>query len=114
LPEREAENSPFYAGPEGRNMIDALIREAPGKLNPKGRILMTHNSLANLDKSFDLFRAAGMIPRIIAEREIAFRPFIDRSWMDSLGGVASGLYFVRDDIAYERLCVIEASLALND
>ena len=32
-------------------MIDALIREAPMKLNSSGWLLMTHNSLANLSKS---------------------------------------------------------------
>ena len=51
LPQQDRENSPFYAGPDGRSMIDALIVEAPMKLNPSGHLLMTHNSLANLNKS---------------------------------------------------------------
>jgi release factor glutamine methyltransferase len=112
LPERESENSPFYAGPEGRAMIDQLIQEAPDKLNSSGRLLMTHNSLANLGKSFDQFAAVGMTARIVAEREIAFRPFIDRAWIDSLGGVEAGLYFLKDGVAHERLCVIEATPAV--
>src|SRR5262249_12291786 len=40
LPHPERENSPFYAGPDGRSMIDALIREAPTKLNLSGRLLI--------------------------------------------------------------------------
>ncbi len=49
-----------------------------------------------------------MEARIVAERTLAFRPFIDRDWLDTLGGAAEGLYFVRDGVAYEKLCVIEA------
>ena len=42
LPQMESENSAFYAGPEGRSMIDAIITEAPRKLASSGRLLMTH------------------------------------------------------------------------
>ena len=91
LPQQERENSPFYAGPEGRLMIDALITEAPMRLNPSGHLLMTHNSLANLRKSLDMLSSIGLQPRILAERSIPFRPFIDRAWLDKLGGEAEGL-----------------------
>jgi release factor glutamine methyltransferase len=114
LPEREAEHSPFYAGPDGRSMIEALIREAPGRLSPGGRILMTHNSLTNLPKSIALFESLGFHTRIVAEKEIAFRPFIDRDWMDQIGGAELGLYHVRDGIPYELLCVIQARLDHQD
>ena len=68
---------------------------------------MTHNSLANLQKSFALLDSLGFETRIVAEQEIAFRPFIDRKWLDALGGSAAGPYHVRDGIAYERLCILE-------
>ena len=55
LPQMERENSPFYAGPDGRSMIEAIIREAPNKLAPSGRLLITYNSMANLPKSLRLF-----------------------------------------------------------
>jgi hypothetical protein len=41
---------------------------------------------------------------------IAFRSFIDRKWLDTLGGEAAGLYSVKDDVAYEGLYVLEAQL----
>ena len=110
LPQIERENSPFYAGPEGRSMIDAIIKEAPHKLVPSGRLLMTHNSMANLSKSLRLFDAIGMQHRVLAERLIAFRSFIDRKWLDELGGEAAGLYTVKDNVAYEGLYVLEAQL----
>ena len=110
LPQREIENSPFYAGPDGRAMIDPLIAEAPSKLSSGGGLLMTHNSLSNLAKSLARIEDLGMEVRIVAERTLAFRPFIDRDWLDTLGGRAEGLYFVRDGVSYEKLCVIEARL----
>jgi release factor glutamine methyltransferase len=110
LPEQDRANSPFYAGPDGRSMIDALIRETPGKLLPSGRLLMTHNSMPNLQKSLRLLQSVGLEPKIIAERSLAFRPFINRAWLDTLGGEAEGLYSVRDGIAYESLCVLEARI----
>jgi release factor glutamine methyltransferase len=108
LPQQERENSPFYAGPDGRSMIDALIREAPMKLNPSGHVLMTHTSLANIRKTLDMFKANGLQVQILAERAIAFRSFIDRGWLDKLGGEAEGLYSVRDGIPYETLYVVDA------
>lgn len=66
LPQREMENSPFYAGLDGRAMIDPLIAEAPSKLSPGGGLLMTHNSLANLPKSLARISELGMEPRIVA------------------------------------------------
>lgn len=108
LPQQERENSPFYAGPDGRSMIDPLVREAPMKLNPSGHVLMTHTSLANLRKTLDMLKSNGLQSRILAERAIAFRPFIDRAWLDKLGGEAEGLYSVRDEIAYETLHVVDA------
>jgi methylase of polypeptide subunit release factors len=110
LPEPDRANSPFYAGPDGRSMIDALINETPDKLLPSGRLLMTHNSMANLPRSFGLLESIGLEPKIIAELSLAFRPFINRAWLDTLGGTAEGLYSVRDGIAYESVCVLEARL----
>ena len=77
-------------------------------LNPTGHVLMTHNSLANLRKTLDMLKSNGLRARILAKRAIALRPFIDRAWLDKLGGEAEGLYSVRDGIAYETLYVVDA------
>ena len=91
-------------------MIDAIINEAPHKLVPSGRLLMTHNSMANLPKSLRLLETRKMQHRILAYRQLAFRPFIDRNWLDAIGGEAEGLYSVSEDVAYEGLYVLEARL----
>ena len=49
-----------------------------------------------------------MQPIVVAEQLLEFRPFIDREWLDKLGGVAAGLYLVRNGVAYEKLYVIKA------
>ena len=108
LPEPDRADSPFYAGGDGRRMIEGLIRAAPARLKPTGRLLMTHNSLADLPATLQLMTDCGLRPRIVAERTLEFRPFIDRSWLDQLGGTARGLYTVRDGKAWETLYIVEA------
>lgn len=110
LPERDRADSPFYAGPDGRAMIEEVIRAAPGRLSPSGRLLMTHNSMTDVPASVRLMEELGLEPRVLGERSLELRPFIDRAWLDRLGGVARGLYEVRDGRAYETLYVLEAHL----
>jgi hypothetical protein len=59
-----------------------------------------------------MLSSIGLQPRILAERSIPFRPFIDGAWLDKLGGEAEGLYSVREGIAYETLYVVDLFLAL--
>lgn len=101
---------PFFAGDDGRKMIEGLIRETPVWLSPRGRLLMTHNSLADLPKSMRLMESVGLEPRVVAERSLEFRPFVDRAWLDELGGTKRGLYTIRDGRAYEILYVVEARI----
>ena len=108
LPQRAGADSGYYAGEEGRAMIDAIIAEAPSRLKPGGRLLMTHNSLANFPKSLIQLRDAGMECTVLAEKRIAFRPFVDRAWLDKLGGKAIGLYDERDGEPFETLYILEA------
>jgi release factor glutamine methyltransferase len=110
LPEADRADSPFYAGRDGRRMIEDLIRDTPGRLSPSGRLLMTHNSLADFPASLRLMESQGLEPHVLAERSLEFRPFINRDWLDQLGGAARGLYTVRDGRAYETLYVVEARL----
>ena len=110
LPEPERAHSPFYAGPDGRLMIEGLIREAPQRLAADGTLLMTHNSLADWRASERLMRSEGLEPHVLAERTLEFRPFIDRAWLDQLGGTGRGLYTVRNGLAYETLYVVQARL----
>jgi len=101
---------PFFAGDDGREMIEKLIRETPSWLSPRGRLIMTHTSLADLPRSTRLMESIGLEPRVVAERQLEFRPFVDRAWLDELGGTKRGLYTTRDGRAHETLYVVEARL----
>jgi len=68
---------------------------------------MTHNSLARLPESLRLMEWQGLEPRVLAQRSLEFRSFINRDWLDEL--TARGLYTVRDGRAYETLYVVEAT-----
>lgn len=110
LPESAKADDPFYAWQDGRQMIEGVIRETPRWLCPAGRLLMTHHSLTDFPKSLRLMESLGLEPRVLAERSLEFRPFVNRAWLDALGGAARGLYAVRDGRAYETLYVVEARL----
>ena len=56
-----------------------------------------------------MLKSVGLQPRILAERSIPFRAFIDRAWLDKLGGEAKDLYSVRNGVAYETLYVVDAT-----
>lgn len=106
--------NPFFAGDDGRQMIEGLIRETPAWLPPTGRLLMIHNSLTDLPASLRLMESVGLDPRVVAERLLEFRPFIDRQWLDELGGTERGLYTTRGGRAYETLYVVEARTRRSD
>jgi release factor glutamine methyltransferase len=107
-PHQDQEHSPFYAGPEGRSMIDAIIEEAPKKLRHLGRLLMTHSSRANLPKTVSALEEFGFQTRILAQRTIPLRASVNIGWLDELGGQEAGLYSLQNAVAHETICVLEA------
>ena len=111
LPQAAEALSPYYAGPDGRRMIDAVIAAAPAALAPGGRLLMVQNSVTDFPKSMAMMRSVGLEPRVLAERSLELRPLFDRAWLDQLGGVARGLYTVREGRAYETIYAVEARAA---
>lgn len=102
------EHDPFYAGPDGRRIIDDVIAAVPASLSSGGRLLMAHSSVADLPKSIALMESVGLNPQILSQRAIEFRPRFNRDWLDGLGGVSSGLYSIHDNRAYETIYLIEA------
>jgi release factor glutamine methyltransferase len=110
LPKAAEAFSPYYAGPDGRAMIDQVITAAPKKLASGGRLLMVHNSVTDFPKTLAMMQAVGLAPRVINERSLELRPLFDRDWLDQLGGVARGLYSIRDGRAFETIYAVEARL----
>jgi release factor glutamine methyltransferase len=59
LTESAKADDPFYAGQDGRQMIEGVIRETPPWLSPAGRLLMTHNSLTDYQQARPIREAVG-------------------------------------------------------
>ena len=74
----------FYAGPDERMMIDALIRAAPARLKPGGR------SMTNLPANLALMRQLGLEPRIVAKRTLEILPFINGPGWTNWGALRAG------------------------
>jgi release factor glutamine methyltransferase len=110
LPKAAEAHSPYYAGPDGRRMIEEVITATPARLSPGGRLLMVHNSVTDFPKSIALMQSVGLRPRVLSERSLELRPLFDRDWLDELDGAARGLYSLKDGRAYETIYAVEARL----
>ena len=102
----DSDDSPYYAGPDGRRMIERLICQAEFRLQKNGWIYMVHSSIANLGATKQLLKALGFRYKIIATERLKFRSFYDRTWIDTLGGINSGLYELQDGNPVETLFLI--------
>ncbi len=49
----------WEAGPDGRRIIDRLLREMPNHLTPNGRVLFVQSSLANISKTLRVLETSG-------------------------------------------------------
>ena len=108
LPQAAEGHHPYYAGPDGRGMIDAVIVAAAERLKPGGRLLMVQNSITDFPKTLAMMRSAGFEPQVLAESSLELRPIFDRDWIDQLGGAERGLYSIREGRAYETIYTIDA------
>ncbi|HTY80022.1 MAG TPA: HemK2/MTQ2 family protein methyltransferase [Candidatus Bathyarchaeia archaeon] len=74
-PERERDDAEAAAdngGPDGWSLLDRVIREAPGYLEPGGRLLFTLFGFLGIERAQARLRAAGLEPRIVARESHAF------------------------------------------
>jgi methylase of polypeptide subunit release factors len=110
LPMRRAAgaDSPYFAGPDGRQMIDQVIDKAPLHLRPRGRILLVQTSLADHGQSIARLARKGFAVRIRAQSTLPFRSFYDKSWIDELGGERAGLYRTINGTPHETISFLEA------
>ena len=110
LPQQDRENSPFYAGPD-RSLDDRCLDPRSAHEAKFFWLPFDDAQFAGEPgrKSLIMLKSVGLQPRILAERSIPFRTFIDRAWLDKLGGEAEGLYSVRNGTAYETLYVVDAA-----
>ena len=107
LPQRKDENikSCYYAGEDGRTMIEKVITQVDSWLEKDGVLLMTHTSLANLEKTFALVKSLGFLCNVKNVMTLKFRDFYDTEWITSLDG--NDLYYVKDEEYFEHIYLLE-------
>jgi len=66
----------WSGGPDGRQLIDQFVHEAPQCLARNGRILLVQSSLANIDETLRAFSEKGLETRVVAEKKFAFETIV--------------------------------------
>ncbi len=92
------------AGPQGREFLDRICDRAPGHLNPGGRVLLVHSSLARPEETERRLAAEGLEPAVVATHEGRLGP-VALERLDYLRAIG-----VADDSLSERMVVVEGRL----
>ena len=66
----------WAGGPNGRQVIDPFISEAPKFLAVGGRILLIQSSLSDVNKTLEMFREQNLQARVIAQVKVAFETIV--------------------------------------
>ena len=66
----------WEGGPDGRTFIDRLCHEAPARLKPGGRLLLTHSSVCGEEATFAELTRAGLVPRVIVRHTGPLGPLL--------------------------------------
>ncbi len=93
----------YFAGEDGRDMIQNLILYCPIYLKKDGKLMMLHTSLANITETMSLCTFMHLDVKIVKTLDLAFRPFYDKNHIDTLGT----MYKMIDGIPYETLYLLE-------
>jgi release factor glutamine methyltransferase len=114
LPMRTSDsfNSPYYAGPDGRRMIERLICQSESRLVRGGQLYMVHSSIADFKVSKELLASLNFDCEVTATERLEFRPFYDQEWIDTLGGTTRGLYDILSGHPSETLYLVVATKRL--
>lgn len=85
-PDREWDDALSRAdngGPDGWDVLDRIIREAPAHLKPQGRLVFTLFGFLGIERGKEKLRAAGLDPKVLAREEQPF-PRLARERMEYL------------------------------
>lgn len=101
--------SAYYAGQDGRSMVERIIDQASARLRPGGELWMVHTSLVDLPASERLLADKGFSFRIQDSKVLKFRPFYERDWIEELDGGTHRLFQVIDGDPYETINLLVAT-----
>ena len=92
------------AGPDGREFLDRICERAAEHLNPGGRVLLVHSSLARPEETERRLAAHGLEPAVAAVHDGSLGP-VARERLGYLRSIG-----VVDASASERMVVVEGRL----
>ncbi|MEU6079398.1 HemK2/MTQ2 family protein methyltransferase [Streptomyces sp. NPDC047108] len=74
LPPRGKAHRAWYAGGDGRSVVDRICRHAPGHLAPGGLLLLVHSALCNAPRTLDMLRDGGLKAAVVDRTVEPFGP----------------------------------------
>ena len=103
LPESAGPSLAFDAGPDGRLVLDPLCEHAPKLLAPGGTLLVVHSEFADIDRTVECLRAAGLRSEVVTGQRIPFGPVMTAraEWLERTGRLERGRRI-------ERIAVVAA------
>jgi release factor glutamine methyltransferase len=66
----------WVAGPDGRVLLDRLLRDAPARLRPGGSLLVVHSDLIGADETLERLQAAGLEADVAARERGPLGPLM--------------------------------------
>jgi release factor glutamine methyltransferase len=75
LPQRGARRA-WDAGVDGRAVLDRICEQAPAHLRPGGRVLLTHSSVCDEQRTLEALRAGGLKAEVVCRRRGPLGPLL--------------------------------------
>lgn len=102
--ERNKDNTHYFSGQDGRDMIKKLLLESIPRMKQNSKIIMTHTSLANYAKTLEFARELLLKCEILCTLRLELRPFYDKEWIKN---TCKGLWFEEDGKMFEDIYLVE-------
>lgn len=82
----------WEGGPDGRAVLDRIIRDAPAHLADGGRLLVTHSSLCGEDATHELMTDVGLVASTLVRSRGPLGPIVQgrRAQLEQSGVLAPG------------------------
>jgi release factor glutamine methyltransferase len=87
VPDEAGPPTAWNAGRDGRRILDPLCERAPEMLVDGGTIFIVHSEFADVDRTVDGLRAAGLRAQVVAQCWIPFGPVLTARalWLERIG-----------------------------
>ncbi len=112
-PSTDSKASFYYAGAEGRVILDQLISQASDFLNPGGVLALVTTSLVNIERTRTLLTESGFSFSIVAKKSVQLRAIYFKyvPWFSALARDGKCSFTIKGQRIFETLYVFHATLS---